>query len=407
MGDEILNLSDSIKIEEDITAIHHHAYNPYTNAFSNNDEIRIVIQQQDLYVLPHESYIYIEGRVLVAPIIEGQNRNPPNFVNNAAGFLFDEIRYELNGFPIDTCKNVGITSTLKGYVSYMPQNMPRLQIASWKKESDRPGTSGYINFCIPLRSIFGFAEDYRNIVMNAKHELILLRSRSDVNCFVGEHDISSIQITRIQWRIPHVNVSDTAKLKLLKVLDQQRPIRLLYRTWELYEYPVLPTTNRHIWSVKASSSLSTPRYILFAFQTNRNNQITQDKSRYDHCDLSDLKVYLNSECYPYENLNVNFNDDQYAILYDMYCRFQETYYHDRSPHIATPLLTFEEYKTNAPIIVIDCSRQNESLKKSVVDIRIEFQTRTNIATNTAAYCLVIHDTAVSYNPYSNIINKAL
>lgn len=410
MAHEILNIHSTIGAEDTITNIQHHAYNPYTNSFKNNDEIRIVIQHQDLYVLPHESYIYIEGTVTVDALPESataDDRRVPNFVNNAAGFLFDEIRYELNGFPIDCCKNVGITSTLKGYASYLPSNMNRLQIASWKKESNQEASAGYINFCIPLKSIFGFAEDYRKIIMNAKHELILLRSRSDTNCFVGRNDISKIQINKIQWRIPHVNVSDAEKLRLMKVLDRQQPIRLNYRTWELYEYPVLPKSNNHIWSVKASSSLTTPRYIIVGFQTNRNNQISADKSRYDHCNLSDLKVYLNSECYPYENLNVNFANKQYAVLYDMYCRFQETYYHDRAPNTAVPLLTYDEYGTNAPIIIIDCSRQNETLKKSIVDIRIEFQTRENIAANTAAYCLVIHDNTVSYNPITNIVNRLM
>lgn len=410
MANEILNIHGAISAEDVITNIQHHAYNPYTNSFNNDDEIRIAIQHQDLYVLPHESYIYIEGRVNVATPgadATAEQRQVPNFVNNAAGFLFDEIRYEINGFPIDCCKNVGVTSTLKGYASYQPNNMSRLQIASWKTESNQEATAGYINFCIPLRSIFGFAEDYRKIVMNAKHELILLRSRSDVNCFVGANNLSTIEINKIQWRIPHVSVSDAEKLKLLKVLDRQQPIYLHFRSWDLYEYPVLPTTSNHIWSVKSSSSLNTPRYIIVAFQTNRNNRIAVDKSRYDHCNLSDLKVYLNSESYPYENLNVNFVNNQYAVLYEMYCRFQETYYHDRTQDTAVPLLSFDEYKTNAPIIVIDCSRQNEALKKSIVDIRIEFQTRENIAANTAAYCLVIHDNVVSYNPYTNIVNRLL
>ncbi|XP_055307050.1 uncharacterized protein LOC129571300 [Sitodiplosis mosellana] len=287
------HLHNAIGAEEAITSIQHHAYNPYTNSFNNNDEIRIVIQHQDLYVLPHESYIYIEGRVLVdtaAADAEAAAREVPNFVNNAAGFLFDEIRYELNGFPIDCCKNVGITSTLKGYASYKPSSMNRLHMAGWKKESNQPGSAGYINFCIPLKSIFGFAEDYRNIIMNAKHELILLRSRSDINCFVVANNLSTIQIDKIQWRIPHINVADAAKIKLLKVLDRQQPILLHFRTWELFEYPVLPTINNHIWSVKASSSLNTPRYIMVAFQTNRNNRIEADKSRYDHCALSYLKT---------------------------------------------------------------------------------------------------------------------
>jgi len=37
--------------------------------------------------------------------------------NNCVAFIFDEIRYELNGVEIDRNRNVGITSTLKNYVT--------------------------------------------------------------------------------------------------------------------------------------------------------------------------------------------------------------------------------------------------------------------------------------------------
>lgn len=334
MDSAALNLRSSVVYDDKITSIQEHAYNPYTTSFNHNDEIRIVIQNQDLYVLPHRSYIYIEGRVVIAQQAADASaaaKVPPNFVNNAAGFLFNEIRYELNGFPIDICKNVGITSTMKGYISFSPNMMARMQTSSWNKQSDEQATAGYINFCIPLKSIFGFAEDYRNIIMNAKHELVLLRSNSDVNLFVGANNISSITIDKIQWRIPHLTVTDAEKLKLMEIIKRKQDIQLNYRTWELYEYPVLPTTNKHIWSVKASSQLNTPRFIVTAFQTARNNRIAANKSRFDHCNLTELKVYLNSESYPYENLNINFANNQYAILYDMYTRFQESFYHDRPP----------------------------------------------------------------------------
>lgn len=410
MDSDILNLRGPIGFYDKITSIQEHAYNPYTTSFNHNDEIRIVIQNQDLYVLPTRSYIFIEGRVVVAE--PAANADPaarvaPNFVNNAAAFLFSEIRYELNGFPIDICKNVGITSTLKGYISFTPKDLIRMETGSWKKESNQRATAGYINFCIPLKSIFGIAEDYQNILMNAKHELILVRSSSDLNVFTGANNISSITIDKIQWRIPHVTVSDSEKLKLMQIINKKLDIQLNFRTWELYEYPVLPTTDKHIWSVKASSQLNTPRFIIVAFQTGRNNVITADKSRFDHCNLSDLKVFLNSECYPYENLNVNFGNNQYAILYDMYARFQEAFYHDRPAHCAAPMLSYEEFRTIAPMIVIDCSHQNETLKKSIIDIRLEIQTRANIPANTTAYCLIVHDNIIQYNPYSNIVNRVI
>lgn len=409
MNGEILNLKSLTVYEDVITGIQHHAYNPYTTSFKNNDEIRIVIQNQDLYVLPHESYIYIEGRVqaTIPADAEGLARIAPYYVNNAPAFLFDEIRYELNGFPIDSCKNVGVTSTLKGYISFQPKDVNRMEIAGWKLESNKRTQTGYINYCIPLSNILGFAEDYRSIIMNAKHELILVRSRSDTNCFVGDNNITTLLIDKIQWRIPHISVSDAEKLKLMKIIERKIPIQMNFRTWELYEYPTLPTTTNHIWSVKTSAQLNTPRYIIVAFQTNKNNRIAADKSRFDHCNLSDLKVYLNSECYPYENLNVNFENNQYAVLYDMYIRFQKTFYHDRQEFFATPMLSHDTFKSIAPIFIIDCSRQNETLKKSVVDIRIEMQVRENIPENTAAFCMIIHDNIVTYNPYSNIVAKLM
>lgn len=409
MNDSILNLRDTADYADKIIAYQYHAYSPYTHAFKNNDEIRIVIQHQDLYVLPHDSIIYIEGnvRITTAEDASAAQRAAPTFANNAASFLFDEIRYEINGFPIDICKNVGITTTIKGYLSFQDKDMYRMQMASWNTASDKTATASAFSYSIPLSTILGFAEDYRNVIINAKHELILVRSRSDTNCFIGANNIATFTIEKIQWRIPHVSVSDAEKLKLMQIVSKRQPINMFFRSWELYEYPALPTTNNHVWSVKASSQLNTPRYIIVAFQTNRNNRITADKSRFDHCSLSDLKVYLNSESYPYETMNVNFETDQFTVLYDMYVRFQQTYYHDRPPFNASPLLSYDDYKNRAPLFVIDCSRQNESLKKSIVDIRIEFQTRNNIPTNTTAYCMIIHDNLISYNPYSNIVSRAM
>lgn len=41
--------------------------------------------------------------------------------------------------------------------------------------------------------------------------------------------------------------------------------------------------------------------------------------------------------------------------------------------------------------MIDCSRQNESIKKGIVDIKFEVETAENVPVNTLAYCLIIHN----------------
>lgn len=110
-------------------------------------------------------------------------------------------------------------------------------------------------------------------------------------------------------------------------------------------------------------------------------------SHFDHCDLMDLKIYLNSESHPYESVNINFTKNQYAIPYYMYCKFQESYYH-HSKSISEPLLNFSDFKSKAPLIVIDCSRQNEIIKHGVIDIRVVMQSEKNFPQDKTAYSLI-------------------
>ena len=162
-----------------------------------------------------------------------------------------------------------------------------------------------------------------------------------------------------------------------------------------------PTTTDHVWTVKTSSQLEKPRYVIIALQTDRKNQKNKDCSKFDHCDISNAKLHLNSEYYPREDLNLKFKLDRYAVLYDMYSKFQESYY-QKQPH---PLLSRQDFKDLAPIIVFDCSRQNESIKTGPVDVKIELKTNVAIPASTSAYCLILHDRIIEYNPITGEVQK--
>ncbi|XP_077255592.1 uncharacterized protein LOC143893753 [Temnothorax americanus] len=110
----ILNIGGEPIFDDSVVKIETHTYNPYSNTtFGHNDEIRIPIQQQDLYTLPCESFLYVKGRL----VIKRNDESVTTLANNCVAFMFDEIRYELNGVKIDRNRNVGITSTIKNYVS--------------------------------------------------------------------------------------------------------------------------------------------------------------------------------------------------------------------------------------------------------------------------------------------------
>lgn len=230
-----------------------------------------------------------------------------------------------------------------------------------------------------------------------------MRERSDDNALLAaEVPVDSkITLHRVLWRIPQITLSDKEKLRMLQIVERDTPIPIQFRQWELHEYPVLPTTNKHSWPVKSSRIAQQPRYVIFGLQTDRKMKSSKDSSQFDHCALRNIRLYLNGTTHPYENMDVDFSKNKFAVLYAMFCQFQTSYF-QKEPH---PLFTPEEYKNKTPLAVIDCTYHDESIKQSVVDIRLEFETHDNIPEHTTAYCLIIHDVAMKYHPLSNLVNR--
>ncbi|XP_015115959.1 uncharacterized protein LOC107040394 [Diachasma alloeum] len=388
-----------------------HAHQPFAaSTLINNDEIRIAVQHQDLYVLPCKSSLHICGRLTKA---DGTTvTTATKFVNNGICHLFEEIRYKLNAVEVDRCKNVGVTTLMKNYISQSPSQTFLLENAGWIMQEDTKMTDneGYFNISIPLSMILGFAEDYQRIIMNAKHELILTRSHNDINAVLQAEpaqgavaETFKISLTKLEWMIPYIKVADSRKVQLLNYIAKDTPTPISFRAWELYEYPLLPRTSKHLWVVKCSTQLEKPRYVIVGFQSFRKNHMYSNASKFDHCSIRDVKLFLNSQSYPYGNLNLDIAHNQYALLYNMYTDFQASYY-AKEPD---PLLNRETFLKTAPLIVIDCSKQNEFLKSGPVDIRLEFESTQTFPDTTTAYCSIIHDRIIEYKPFSGGMKKMI
>lgn len=398
----ILNLVEPFTFDNSIESFEYHSYKPYVTSFNFNDEIRIPINQQDLYVLPSASTLYIEGTIKVMNRETKASVANVLFTNNPVLHLFQDIRYELNGIEIDKIKNAGVTTTMKSLVSMNELEASMSKLWGWDIKGTK-NSHGSFSVSIPLNKILGFAEDYNKIIINCKHELILLRSNTNLNSVKlnANEYIDNISISKIVWRVPHIKVSDRERLNLLKHLERDRPIQIPFRNWDLYEYPLLPETSKHSWAIKTSSQIEKPRFVIVGLKTERKNVSDKDMTYFDHCHLRDVKVFLNSSYFPYESFDVSFSDEKFAILYEQYAKFQQSYYN----RVQAPLLTPQEFKDCAPLFVIDCSRQNETLKTGSVDVRLELECDSNFPKQTSAYCLIINDSIFEYKPLSNITKK--
>lgn len=397
---DILNVNHKAEFEDSVVALQYYGFKPYNiTALNENDEIRIAIQTENSYVLPSKSFISIKGEITT----DANAEYPGKVVNNGFAHLFEEIKLNLNAETIDRVRNPGVTSLIKGICSYNKMDCIKLENAGWVHPSiDKLSLieKKKFNVCIPLTHLMGFAEDFTKIIINSKLELVLLRAKNTTNITNGV--VSKITLSDFEWLVPMVTVSDYEKLKLLKLLEHDKPLTIDFRSWQLYEHPTLPEATKISWNVTTSPQLQKPRIVIVGFQEDRN-KIDKDGSHFDLCNVNDVTLFLNDKKYPHHSYGVDKENNIYGFFYEMYARFQESYY-DRP---SWPLLNRSDFVNHAPLFVFDCSKQHEDLKSGSVNVRIDISASKNVPANTKAYCLIIHDRSLEYTPLTNIVTSVI
>ncbi|KAE9536136.1 hypothetical protein AGLY_007359, partial [Aphis glycines] len=276
-----------------------------------------------------------------------------------------KVKYQM----LENTRLLGITSSLKGYLSGTPDNYNCYENAGWifKNSSNTANSYGEFSACTLLKYWLGLFEDFKKILVNSRLELILTRCHSDLNAL----KFGRFYILLLMMKKVCLSRSDLLKLLILN-------------------------SEKVVWNLKTASKLEKPRFIIIGLQKGRKNSLEKDCGVFDHCNITNVKVFLNSIAYPYDSLNLDFAKNNFTLLYDMYTSFQESYY---EKSIRNPILSPSTFLTHAPIIVIDTSKQNDSATASSVDVQLEIEASESLS-GVTAYCLLIHDRIVEYVPFT-------
>ena len=401
--DNILTLPP---MDDKITGIHVLRHSPFNMTDTGyNSEIRIVINSPEVY-LPHSSYITLEGK------LESDLYNADlQIISNGLCYMFQSITYLLNGTEVDSIRNVGLTSTLKGLLSFETHELNALENAGFGNPNDEnialpsallnPDTHRF-NVIIPLKYLMGFFEDHKNFILDMPQELLLVRSSNDLNCLKGKptHTNLKLNLDKISWAMPQIKLSDEERAKMYSTVRQNVSIPLAFRSWDIHEYPSLPTTNKLVWPIRTTTSLNRPRYVAACFYVNKRNKLEVNNALPDAVELKSYRLFLNDKQYPFQEPNVNIKKGIISELYLNYSQFQQAYYHK---HYSSPLMTRKTF-SKSPIIVFDCSKQDESVREAV-DIRLEIETDADFPDNTSCIVLIIHEKLLSYNPLNKDVIK--
>ncbi|ELU18548.1 hypothetical protein CAPTEDRAFT_76708, partial [Capitella teleta] len=231
--------------DESIEEYENREYEPITGTNLNNPcEIRINIETQDLFINPSESYFIFEGRSTKtdgSAYADADNVALTNKYNNALMHLFSNIRYQLSGQEVESLYHPGQRSTMLRLLSY-PDDFSKSQGLNqlWYKDVGAAASTttnagfavrqAYIiqshdpkdtfSFRVPLKHIFGFCKDYKNIVLGMKQTLTLVR-KSDDDAIFRANGVAAGKVTldKVSWFMSHVLPADAEKFQLYKTIE--------------------------------------------------------------------------------------------------------------------------------------------------------------------------------------------
>ncbi len=351
---------------------------PSNNSLNSTGNIKIVIEQQDLFTLPSEGYLYFEGELAkkVGDFTD-DDKNDVALINNSMMYLFGNITYYLGAQGVENINNPGQTSTMMGMLKYSPAQsateglsmcwLPDLDYDDNKQNDsmDKRANFKRFSFNVPLKHIFGFMEDYNKILYGLKQEVRLQRVIN--NDFIQVKDGTNkkdfkITLSKTSLYMPIIKPSLEEENRLYKFIDNKSVVDILFRGRFTQTYNLLENSDRLDWSFQ--NTTGKPRYLIIGFQ--KESELNS-KSNFSNLELEQIHVELNTRRYPNQDLDINFVDNKYSRIFKESYDFKRKFYDTDEPSSISML----SFKTLYPIFVVDVSKHEDRTNMSNIDIKVK------------------------------------
>ena len=419
---DILQITEDIPVDDSIYEYEYKEYNPITGTDLNRGSIVITIESQDIYTHPAESFLVIEGQLLLDNNNAYINGDKVALINNGIMYLFSDVRYHLASHEIEVLQNPGHATTMLGLLKY-PDDFTKSQGLNqvWAPDTeegtpvagnlgfkmrrdyiinmvDGAANKGKFNFKIPLKHFLGFCEDYKKILYGMQQRLTLTRTGDNNSILRGQNAANNaavgngkVRIDKISWFMPHVIPSDAYRLQLDKIIEKKEKIPVGYRMLQCDNLPVPPGIGTFTWRLGVKSSPDIPRFIIVGFQTDKSNDQTANPAIFNDCGVRNIYVTLNAKRYPDTDYENDFTINKFSRIYGDAALFRKKFY-NMDELISNSTINPVNYKKLYPLFVFDVTKQSEKLKTSVSDIHIKASFNgANPPNNTIAYAVIISD----------------
>ena len=183
--------------------------------------------------------------------------------------------------------------------------------------------------------------------------------------------------------MPHVIPADAEKFSIYKTIESKVKVTVAYRMRQ-YDMLSVPEWTIFTWRLSVETAPEKPRFITVGFQTAKDGDQTKNPSTFDHVNLRNAYVMLNSDRYPAVDYNLSFAKHKFSRVDGDAALFGVKVF-GMDELITQSDITPSHYKTLYPLFTFDVSKQKEKLKSSVVDIQIKVNFTENVPANTRAW----------------------
>ena len=323
-------------------------------------------------------------------------------------FLFSGVKYSLSGQEIESVNNPGQATVMLNMLKYSPDFERGSGLAQcfssdstttaatatntgFAKRHDfiikQSNPKGTFSFYMPFQAIFGFCEDYGKVMYGFRHTLQMVRKSDDDAIFRAAGAApGKCVLTKVSWIMPHVVPNDIRKVELYKQIADNTSFEAAFRQRQCDTFTV-PATTDTSWRVGVRTAVERPCYIVIGFQTAKTDNQTTNPAVFDHCNLKNMFVVLNTERYPEIDNLTDFTKLHYSLAYKSMDEFTSRFYHIDNL-VANNTIDPLTYKNLYPLFVFDVTKQSERLSQGIVDITVKMQFHENCPANTQAYALV-------------------
>ena len=412
MDKDILNLTEKTIDDTSLYSKEFFPFKPITGTdYNSPGVIQINIENQDQYFLPHESFLQIDVSFLKANNTRFAREQMVTLANNGILHCFSNIKYHLGGNEIESVNYPGHATGMMGMLKYdksfsglgqcwAPDTTVAAANANLGFKARREfifnggnDNIGDFSVHIDLEHIFGFAEDYDKVVYGFRHSLQLNRKANDNDVIfrAGGADNGKIVIKKITWWMPRVQPSVVEGKKLLDINESKTPYDCVFRNRQCSTIALPLAARSYSWSLGVKTE--TPRYVVIGFQIGKSNNQELNAALFDHCEVTNMKVRVNSTEYPPIDVNSDFVKNCVAGWHRRMLDFKRSFY-GVDKMVSCSCVDAKDFKTLYPLYVFDLTRQRETTNNSTIsDIAVDmtFGLADGIGAGTNAFAFVISD----------------